>query len=141
VSATMRWSISGLVALAFFAALGAIVAGRPPLAVDLEAAALWFGRGTAAARWLTQSGYWAVLSALGLLALGAAIVVRGAASSVALTLVAQGCSQAVAAWFKTLYARPRPLHWLPHHEGGQAQGGDRQPAEDEGVNPAALPSQ
>jgi len=118
VTAAIRWSLCGLIALAFFIALGAIVAGRPPLAMDLEAARLWFGRWTEAAWWLTQSGYGLALSATGLLALGAAIVLRREVSGVVLTLVAQGCSQAAAAWLKTLFARPRPPHWLMHHEGG-----------------------
>ena len=118
MTAAIRWSVCGLIALAFFIALGAVVAGRPPLAVDLEAAGLWFGRGTETAWWLTQTGYGLALSATGLLALGAAIVLRREVSGVVLTLIAQGCSQAAAAWFKTLFARPRPPHWLMHHEGG-----------------------
>jgi undecaprenyl-diphosphatase len=114
----MRWSVCGLITLAFFIALGVVVAGRPPLAVDLEAAGLWFGRGTEAAWWLTQSGYGLALGAIGLLALGAAIGLRKEVSGVVVTLIAQGFSQAAAAWFKTLFARPRPPHWLMHHESG-----------------------
>jgi len=114
----MRWSVCGVIALASFTALGAIVAGRPPLAADLGAAALFFDRGTEAAWWFTQSGYGLALSVTGLLALGVAVVLRSGVSGVVLTLVAQGCSQATAALFKLLFARPRPLHWLIHHESG-----------------------
>jgi len=118
VTAATRWCVYSLVAFALFIALGAAVAGRPPLALDREAAALWFGRGTEAAWWLTQSGYWPVLGAVALLALAAAVVLRHGVVGVVLTLGAQACSQAAAAWFKTLFGRPRPMHWLMHHEPG-----------------------
>lgn len=118
MTATQRWSVCALVAFGFFIALGALVAGRPAVGPDLEAVSLWFGRWTEAAWWLTQSGYWPVLSAIGLLALGATVVLRRGVAEVVGLLVAQGFSQAAAAEFKSLFARPRPIHWLMHHESG-----------------------
>jgi undecaprenyl-diphosphatase len=118
MNATQRWSVCALVAFGFFIALGALVAGRPAIGPDLEAAALWFGRWTEAAWWLTLSGYWPVLGAIGLLALGATVVLRRGVAEVVVMLVAQSCSQAAAAGFKLLFARPRPLHWLMHYESG-----------------------
>ncbi|MBC5804416.1 MAG: phosphatase PAP2 family protein [Candidatus Eremiobacteraeota bacterium] len=112
----LRWALAALLAFAAFLGLGALVARKPPLGADVEAADLWLGRGTEAAWWLTQSGYGIFLAALGLLALGVTIVLHTGVRRTLLIVAAQVASQAATGGFKIVFARPRPDHWLVRHE-------------------------
>jgi membrane-associated phospholipid phosphatase len=88
-------------------ALGAALAHRPPLRIDVAAAAL---RGTAVpvALFFTALGRWPVLLGIGVVATGIAMSLRTGVSSVVVLLAAQVVSQAAAALMKLAFQRVRP---------------------------------
>ena len=88
-------------------ALGAAVAHRPPLRIDLAAVAL---RGTAVpvALFFTALGRWPLLLGVVVVAAGTALALRTGLSAVVVLFAAQVLSQAVAASMKLGFHRVRP---------------------------------
>jgi membrane-associated phospholipid phosphatase len=96
-------------------AIGAVVANRTPMRIDLEAGAL---RGTAvpAALFFTALGRWPVLLGLGLAAAGVAMTLRTGLGAVGVLYAAQVLSQGAAALIKLVFHRARPDAWLQIRE-------------------------
>jgi undecaprenyl-diphosphatase len=108
---------AALACAAAAAALGALVARRPPGLLDVLAVRLR-GRGVRIAFAFTLAGRARPLIALGTLAFGIATLVRADVAAVTLVLATQLASQLVNAVAKRIYRRPRPaaLHGLPERE-------------------------
>ena len=92
-------------------ALGAYVAQRTPVRLDVEAVALR-GTGVPLAVFFTRLGRWPVLLALGCAAGIAAWQLRSGVAAVAALMIAQVVSQGVNALLKHVFHRTRPDHWL-----------------------------
>jgi undecaprenyl-diphosphatase len=111
----LRLCIVALVCVVAVFALGALVAHRPPAAVDVAAGALR-GHAVPLALFFTALGRWPVLLALGVVAAGTAAALRTGLTAVALVYGAQIASQGANAAVKLLFHRPRPDAWLRIHE-------------------------
>jgi membrane-associated phospholipid phosphatase len=92
-------------------ALGAYVAQRAPIRIDVEAVALR-GAGVPLAVFFTRLGRWPVLLALGFAAGVAAWQLHAGFAAVVTLMVAQLVSQGVNALLKHAFHRTRPDHWL-----------------------------
>lgn len=104
-----------VVAFAAFFLLGRAVSHSPPSAFELSAK-VFLGVGAPVALIFTASCWWEVLVTLGVGCIILAVAVPAwrtrAVFSVIVTLVAWQTSDA----FKTYFMRPRPSHWVLHHE-------------------------
>ena len=111
----LRLWIVALVCAAAVFVLGALVANRPPTAVDVAAGSL---RGTAVplALFFTALGRWPVLLGLGVVAAGTAVALRTGLTAVGILYAAQIASQGANAAVKLLFHRHRPDAWLRIHE-------------------------
>jgi membrane-associated phospholipid phosphatase len=108
------WLAALLCALATLA-IGAVVANRPPVRIDVEAAALR-GGAVPTALFFTALGRWPALIGLGAVAAGIALSVRTGLSAVAVLLAAQALSQAANMLLKLGFHRARPDAWLQIRE-------------------------
>jgi membrane-associated phospholipid phosphatase len=110
-----RLWLAALLCMLATIAIGAVVANRPPLRIDVEAGAL---RGTAvpAALFFTALGRWPVLIGLGVAAAGVAMFLRAGLGAVAVLFAAQVVSQLATALAKLGFQRARPEAWLQIRE-------------------------
>ena len=106
VTESRLWPAAFACALAAFA-LGALVANREPSRLDVAAQSLR-GGAVPLALFFTALGRWPVLIGLGVVAFGAAMVLRAGAPAVTVLLGAQVVSQAVNALAKPVFHRARP---------------------------------
>lgn len=111
----LRLWIVALVCAATVLALGALVANRPPTALDVAAGAVR-GQAVPLALFFTALGRWPVLLALGVVAAGTAVMARAGITAVAILYGAQIVSQGANAGVKLLFHRHRPDAWLHIHE-------------------------
>jgi undecaprenyl-diphosphatase len=111
----LRLWIVALVCVVLVFALGALVANRPPTAVDIAAGSL---RGSAVplALFFTGLGRWPVLLGLSVVAAGTALALRTGLTAVAIVYAMQILSQGANAGVKLLFHRARPDAWLHIHE-------------------------
>ena len=108
-------TILAAVLLGSYLALGAAVSSRPPHGLDLAAGGL-FGVATPVAAFFTSLGRLPAYTALCVLVLAAGLVRRRwlARSALAVTLLV--IAELTSDWFKVVFHRPRPAHWLVTHE-------------------------
>lgn len=104
---TARLAMLSLVCLAATIAIGALVAPRPPSALDQAGFALR-GEAVPLALFFTSLGRWWATASLGVLAFGIAMTLRAGAVAVAVLLAAQVLSQATTALLKIGLHRIRP---------------------------------
>jgi undecaprenyl-diphosphatase len=111
----LRLWIVALVCIVLVFALGALVAHRPPSAVDVAAGSLR-GHAVPAALFFTGLGRWPVLLGLSTVAAITAFALRTGLTAVAILYAAQILSQGANAGVKLLFHRARPDAWLRIHE-------------------------
>jgi undecaprenyl-diphosphatase len=111
----LRLWVIAVVCAAAVLALGALVANRPPTALDVAAGAVR-GQAVPLALFFTALGRWPVLLALGVVAAGTAVAARAGMTAVAILYGAQVVSQGANAGVKLLFHRHRPDAWLHIHE-------------------------
>jgi membrane-associated phospholipid phosphatase len=111
----LRLWIVALVCVALVFALGALVAHRPPTAVDVAAGSLR-GHAVPPALFFTGLGRWPVLLGLSVVAAAAAAALRTGLTAVAILYATQILSQGANAGVKLLFHRARPDAWLRIHE-------------------------
>jgi membrane-associated phospholipid phosphatase len=111
----LRLWIVTLVCTAAVLAAGALVANRPPTALDVAAGSLR-GHAVPLALFFTALGRWPVLLGLGVVAAGTAVAARAGITAVAILYGAQIVSQGANAGVKLLFHRHRPDAWLHIHE-------------------------
>ncbi len=108
-------TILAAILLGSYLALGAAVSWRPPHGLDLAAGGL-FGVATPLAAFLTSLGRLPAYTALCVVVLAAGLVRRRwlarSGLAVALLVIAEFTSD----WFKVVFHRPRPAHWLVTQE-------------------------
>lgn len=112
---TLRLAIAALLFALLSLALGAIVARRPPTAVDTGGLA-FRGHGVAPAVFFTRLGRWPALLVLGVLAFGITMSLREPLLPVIVLLGAQVASQFATALLKRVFRRARPEAWLHRRE-------------------------
>lgn len=100
-------------------ALGALVARRPPTAVDAAGARLR-GEGVALALFFTGLGRWYAVTAVALLAFAIAVATHHGVTVVATIVAAQLAAQAAVEALKLVFDRPRPDDWLRIRELGRS---------------------
>ena len=111
----LRLWIVALACAAGVFVLGALVANRPPTAVDIAAGSLR-GGAVPLGLFFTGLGRWPVLLGLSIVAAVTAVALRSGLMAVAILYAAQGVSQGANAAVKLLFHRARPDAWLHIHE-------------------------
>jgi undecaprenyl-diphosphatase len=111
----LRLWIVALVCIVLVFALGALVAHRPPSAVDVAAGSLR-GHAVPAALFFTGLGRWPLLLGLSAVAAITAVALRTGLGAVAILYATQMLSQGANAGVKLLFHRARPDAWLRIHE-------------------------
>ena len=106
-----RLALSAATALLLYIALGAYVSPRPPGSVDLAAESL-VGHGLGLALVAYRSGLFPTYATLAALALLASIWLPRWRGRVAFGVVALLVAWRISDLFKSVFARPRPEHWV-----------------------------
>jgi len=111
----IRYLAAALVCAAAYALLGTSVSHAPPAGIDLAGRAL-LGGPTQLALLFTESCYWYVLVAAGLVGIAVALRAPAWRERIVTSLVTTVVFWQVSDGLKNIFARPRPDYWRIIHE-------------------------